>query len=105
MAKAATERRFRRLVDQWQEETGPISSMTELVHHPAYQEIIRMGWDAVPLLLRELRERPQHWFWALKVITGEDPVKPEDRGDLEQMAKAWLAWSEERLPSAHMAET
>jgi len=105
MTTIETEQRFRRLVEQWREETGPISSMTELVQHPAYQEIIRMGWDAVPLLLRELRERPHHWFWALKVITGEDPVQPEDRGDLEQMARAWLTWSEDRIPTAHLAET
>jgi len=103
MVSAKTEKRFRRLADQWREETGPISSMTELVQHPAYQEIIRMGWDVVPLLLRELQERPHHWFWALKLITGDDPLRPEDRGDLEQMAKAWLAWNANRRHSSERA--
>jgi hypothetical protein len=47
MARAETERRFHKLVEQWREQTGPNSSMTALGQHPAYQEIIRMGWDAV----------------------------------------------------------
>jgi hypothetical protein len=101
MASAEIEKRFHALAARWREETGVISSMTELVQHPAYQEIIGMGWDVVPLLLRELEERPHHWFWALKVITGEDPVKPEQRGDLEQMAEAWLRWS--RIPQEVLA--
>jgi hypothetical protein len=105
MAKVSVEKRFQELAARWREETGPLSSMTEMVQHPAYQEIIRMGWDVVPLLLRELEERPHHWFWALKVITGEDPVKPEERGDLEQMAKAWLRWSQQRRSSAQMTKT
>jgi hypothetical protein len=91
------EARFHTLASQWREETRVLSSMTEMVQHPAYQEIIRMGWDAVPLLLRELKDRPHHWFWALKEITGEDPVRPEDRGDLQKMREAWLCWSNSHL--------
>jgi len=51
-----------------------------------------MGRGAVPLILAELRKKTEHWFWALKAITGEDPVREEDRGNLERMAQAWLIW-------------
>ncbi len=88
--------RFRRLVDEWRRKRGVTSNLTHLVMHSAYQQIIGMGPDAVPFLLRELEQTPDHWFWALKVITGEDPVAETDRGSLKKMTKAWLEWGRKR---------
>jgi hypothetical protein len=62
--------------------------------HPAYQEIISMGRPAVPLLLAELRRRPDHWFLALSAITGANPVPSESAGKLAEMAEAWIRWGE-----------
>jgi hypothetical protein len=87
--------RFAELAETWRRETAVISSTTEMAMHPAYQQIIGMGPAAVPLILRELEERPAHWFWALKAITSADPVQPEDRGRLRQMTQAWLEWGKE----------
>jgi hypothetical protein len=84
--------RFRELVQWWQAEVGPLSSTTEMAMQPAYQQIIGLGSEAVPLILRELEKKPDHWFWALKAITGVDPVEPTQRGRVEKMAKAWLRW-------------
>ena len=64
--------------------------------HPAYQEIIGMGWEVVSTLLRELESEPDHWFWALSAITGEDPVANGDRGDILEMAQSWLEWGRTR---------
>ncbi len=41
---------FQELVNKWQEETRGISSSTELILHPAYQQIIGMGEPIIPLL-------------------------------------------------------
>jgi hypothetical protein len=60
--------------------------------HPAYQEIIGMGPEVVPLLLADLARQPDHWFTALKAITGANPVDPADCGRIEKMAEAWLQW-------------
>ena len=87
-----TQETFSALVSQWKRNTEMTSSMTEMAMHPAYQRIIGMGTDAIPLLLRELEDRPDHWFWALKAISGDDPVRPEQRGKLKEMVRAWLAW-------------
>jgi hypothetical protein len=62
--------------------------------HPAYQRIIGMGPRVVPLILRELRRKPDHWFWALTAITGQDPIRPEDAGDILRMTQAWLDFGE-----------
>jgi len=51
-----------------------------------------MGSTAVPLILQRLATAPDYWFWALKAITGDDPVAEEHRGDLKAMTKAWLEW-------------
>ena len=91
-ASESLHRKFERLAEVWREETGFLSSSTEIAMHPAYQQIIGMGPSVVPLLLAELRREPNHWFWALKSITGADPVPVEHRGRLEEMTQDWMRW-------------
>jgi len=88
--------KFQALASMWRNDVLFTSSVTEMVLHPAYQRIIGMGAAAVPFLLRELERRPDHWFWALTAITGADPVRPEHRGKLREMANAWLKWGTEQ---------
>lgn len=87
--------RFRQLAAEWRAAVAPLSSSTKIIQHPAYQEIIRLGRAAVPLILQELEKKPDHWFAALRAITGEDPVAPEDRGRMDRMAAAWVRWGRE----------
>jgi hypothetical protein len=84
--------RFTKLKLMWLEETMFVSSIDKMALHPAYQQIIGMGPVAVPLIMEELRTSPNHWFWALKSITGNDPVPLEKRGDVKAMAQEWLSW-------------
>jgi hypothetical protein len=95
--RADFEMRFRELVLQWKSARSALSSSSTIIAmHPAYQHIIGMGVPAVPLILRELARELDHWFWALKAITGEDPVPSEHRGRMRQMAADWLQWGRER---------
>ncbi len=86
--------KFTRLAQQWKLETAAVSSMTQMVEHPAYQEIIKMGMPAVPLILDELQREPHHWFAALTAITGEHPIRKEDAGRLSAMTASWLKWGQ-----------
>ena len=86
---------FLELAAQWRHETGMMSLVTKMSMHSAYQRIIGMGQPVVPLILRELEQEPDHWFWALQAITGANPVKPEQRGMLQKMAEAWIEWGQE----------
>lgn len=88
--------RFRDLARQWKAERGPTSSLTNMVMHPAYQQIIGMGPTAIPWLLAELDREPDHWFWALKSITMVDPVPPADRGNIQKMAQSWIKWGRDQ---------
>src|SRR5262245_44256352 len=90
------EEQFRQLVARWKAERLPYSSSTRLTDHPAYHEIIALGRRAVPWLLAELGREPDHWFRALKQLTGADPVPPEHRGNIDAMANDWVAWGRQK---------
>jgi len=88
--------RFRHLADTWREKTAFLSSLTEIATQVEYQQIIGMGPVALPFILQELAQEPEHWFWALVAITGEDPVPPTVRGNMREMADLWLQWGHSR---------
>ena len=83
---------FDRLAAQWKHDTRFHSSSTIIEEHPAYQAIIAMGQDAIPLILADLQQSMDHWFMALRSITGESPVRYEDRGKVSAMTESWLLW-------------
>ncbi len=84
--------KFYILAKRWESEVEGYSSTAQTSDHPAYQEIISMGTQVVPLLLKELKNNPIFWLSALNEITGINPIKPEQRGKIKQMAEAWLEW-------------
>jgi hypothetical protein len=92
MSEQEMQQRFLDLAARWKRERGPYSSSARLAEHPAYREIIGMGPAAIPLLLRELEQQPDHWFRALHALSGADPVPEASRGDVRAMAAAWLRW-------------
>ena len=87
------EERFRRLAAAWQRETDYLSSMAEASSHPVYQEIIRLGPDVIPLLLRDLQAHHTHWFAALQMLTGAQPIPRSAAGNIPKMIEAWLRWA------------
>ncbi len=93
---AWVEHKFTRLRDEWKAQRRHESSTQRLVLLPAYQKIIGMGPDVVPLLLRELDTNLDNWFWALMAITEQNPAPAEARGDGAAMARAWLDWGREQ---------
>jgi hypothetical protein len=88
-------RRFEELTSQWQAETAFLSSPLAIADHPAYQEIIGMGEEAISLVLHALRDSPNHWFVALERLTGTNAVQPDHAGIIEVMAADWVAWGED----------
>ena len=93
-SRAGLEARFAELVIQWKDETEFEPSLARSFMNRAYQQIIGLGAPAVPLILEELRREPDHWFWALTAITGEDPAG--DAETVEDGAVRWLEWGQTR---------
>ena len=85
---------FDRLSGKWKRETAHLSSPTMIAEHRAYREVVGMGLVSIPLILQDLQNAPAMWFMALREITGELPIREQDRGDIEAMRAAWIDWGE-----------
>ncbi len=97
---ARTIRRFDALRDEWLNDFSAQSGGVPDTSHCAYRAIIAMGWEVVPLLLREMDQLSGHWQEALAEITGEDPLRESDFGDLELIARRWVEWGERRTATS-----
>jgi hypothetical protein len=86
---------FAELKEQWKTDTEFFSSTDAIALHPGYQRIISLGRTVLPFLLRDVEGGEAQWFWALKAITGIDPVDPKHRGNRRLMASDWLRWARE----------
>jgi hypothetical protein len=90
--QAELEKKFNQLAKKWKSETSGYYSVSSMTMHPAYLEIISHGDKMIPFILKDLQEKPNHWFIALKTLALTSPVKPEDAGNIKKMTEAWLAW-------------
>jgi hypothetical protein len=90
---------FRQLVEEWHKERGATSSITKMAMCRSYLRIIAMGDQVIPMIIRQMEnegDEPDMWFWALQILTGSDPVPDEARGDIVEMARAWIDWGRTR---------
>lgn len=93
---ATIEEEFAELANRWHDETDFLSSPSSITSNDSYLKIISMGKRVIPMILKELKESGGLWYTALRVLSGEDTVPIEARGDIEQMKKAWIKWGRER---------
>jgi len=92
---ARLEMDFEQLASKWKRETAVFSSDAQKMRHPSIQSILRMGEAAIPLILRDIENRPAWWFGVLRTLTGSDPVPVDKKGLLDESAAAWIAWGKE----------
>jgi hypothetical protein len=91
----STEIEFNNLFNKWQEETK-FQSSSEMFQNPCYQNIIKLGENVIPYIIKALKKTPAHLFVALHRITGTNPIKPENRGRINEMANDWIDWWESK---------
>jgi len=91
--RANARERFSKLATTWRSKTAHQSSIFRRAMDPAYQQIIGMGASALPFIFDDLAATKDQWFWALSSITGENPVKESERGNLPAMVRSWLEWA------------
>jgi hypothetical protein len=95
------EQRFRRLEAQWKADTLVLSDPGKIMGHPAMRALIAMGEEVVPLILRDLQDKPSLLVWALPDITGENLAPPKIEGgflkwNVDTQIEAWLRWGREK---------
>jgi len=81
---------FNELVTEWRSETKSESFPHRKAMHFAYQQIIGLGPNALPLILESLETDGGDWFWALIAITRIDVA--EGISDVRDAAFRWLEW-------------
>lgn len=86
---------FRKLADQWEDETVLLSRSDQATEHPSCQAIVKMGEPAIQAILEIMQVNGGHWFHALQDITGANPVKPAERGNVTAMQAAWQKWGKQ----------
>jgi hypothetical protein len=63
-------------------------------HTEAYQAILLIGKDALPILFQELERSFDFWLlYILRDITGIDVINDQNRGNIDLMTQAWLDWA------------
>lgn len=91
----AVQRKFWEFKTKWKEETMLHSNSNEIIGNENYWKIINLGVDVLPYIFEDLAETHDHWFIALQEITGKNPVKPNNRGNVVAMTRDWLDWANE----------
>ncbi len=89
-SKDRVAQRFNEYVSQWRKDTLALSSIPEKVSHASYLKIIALRVNPTPLILRELRDRPAHWFVALEALNEDGPRGTFPNFDAQRTA--WLTW-------------
>jgi hypothetical protein len=62
---------------------------------PLLPVIESFGDNSSPFIFEQLGRNADHWFFALRAITGINPIPEEDRGRIPEMCKHWLQWGED----------
>lgn len=92
-------KRFDRLVEEWTQDVMFASSSHDIVLHRAYQQVIGLGRQVIPLIYEEMVAGELHWSWALYAITGVNPAAETDSP--RDATDAWMRWIEEDQPASH----
>ena len=90
---------FGELAERWKLETMVMSSSHQICGHKAYQKIIELGLDMVPLIFEDILQTGSgHWTYALAAITGipdeDNPAKCTYNPSAA--SNAWLQWGKEK---------
>jgi len=92
-----SELRFRILAEKWKEQSRFFSFAQDRFRSEVYEEILKMGPDVLPFIVRDLEQSPGWWFHALKTLSGENPVPKEHQGNIHLMTQDWLQWAKRHL--------
>jgi len=86
---------FDKLYKKWREETK-FDSFIGDPYHKSYEKIVKFGNRAIPYIITKLKEEPSLIFVALFRITGETPIKEENKGNVKKMTEDWIEWWEKK---------
>ena len=63
--------------------------MAGIIEDENFQEILKMGKDAIPLIINQINKNPSQLVWALNIITNSR-LKSRQRLTLTEACKKWV---------------
>lgn len=92
------ENQFKKLISEWADDTKHLSSIGQMLKHPAFEQLKAMGGQYVlPLIFRELQDGRARWpYFALIREFAEVPEVPVGiRGKYQKVVNHFLRWGKE----------
>jgi len=89
----------RREAKRWFDETGHISSVSDITNHPSAQLLAVSGERSLKYAIKTLDKHPYHWLALLPKIVGYDPVPANLHHKMREIVQFWLGWYNARTPS------
>ena len=85
--------KYDELVNKWECEMGPISSVSQMMDCDTYRELRALGPEIVPFIISDFYHDDFHHLTQLIVeFSGEDDIVPEqDWGKINRIAN-WYVW-------------
>ena len=83
--------RFEELADRWEDETGHFSSPLRKTKHPCFADMLQIGGNIIPWVMKRLKARTVFWYLILERI-GSDPPRIDAAGDMNKLRRLWLEW-------------
>jgi hypothetical protein len=82
------------MIEDWTERTAWQSSITSMTRDPLFAQITEWGTPVAEIILSRMDagDIRLHWFPVLQDTLKADPVPPYSRGNVREMADAWLTW-------------
>lgn len=88
--------KFDKLGDEWEKGTCFYSAIWQMEAHPAFQSLVGMGKDIIPLAMERMKKpNCEGVFWHLildKLV--ENPPDTRVEGVMPEMRKRWIEWWE-----------
>ena len=101
--RAMSTGQFLNLKQKWYNDTF-LSSQMEDGSNEHYKKIIEAS-NAIHLIMEDWKQsadhETSHWFAALTIITGHNPIPDKDRGRIPKMRDHWLKWYDEYYLPMH----
>lgn len=89
--------KFYQHLRRWRFDTMLESSVDKAVGHHDFREIVGLGELVVPMIISEIRTKPDSLMIALQMITGTNPVQDRHRGRMAEMASDWIDWYQRKV--------
>jgi hypothetical protein len=81
--------KFDEYVAQWKKNTKYYSFSNQIINDPNFQNILKMGYVAVPFIVEEIKARPSFLVWALNILYNVK-ISNNPNATLEEVCKKWV---------------